>query len=191
MTTTSVSAASRWFIPLLSITLTFCISNAEAQSRAWPTHSHDEQHSGVSSVASQPLTKIHWKTPVDRAVPAGEIFIHYGSPLVTAANTVIVPVKTGADNFRVVAHSGATGKILWRLGTGYQAPFAGFLPGMGPTLVGNRLIVPDSGGRLIVRSNVNQASGALSRLYFYGQNNFQANPTAYEQSVQINTPLTA
>lgn len=191
MTPTSVFAASRWTAPFLSLTLLFFASNADAQSRAWPTHSHDEQHTGVSSVASQPLTKIHWKTPVDLAVPTGEIFIHYGSPLVTAANTVIVPLKTGADSFRVVAHNGATGKILWRLGTGYQAPFANFLPGLGPTLVGNRLFVPDSGGRVIVRSNANQANGTVTRLYFYGQSNFQADPAAYEQSVQINTPLTA
>src|SRR3974390_253961 len=122
MTPTSVSAASRWTAPFLSLTLVFSFSNAAAQSRAWPTHSHDEQHTGVSSVASQPLAKIHWKTPVDLAVPTGEIFIHYGSPLVTAANTVIVPVKTGTNSFRVDARNGATGKRLWTQNTHYQAP---------------------------------------------------------------------
>ncbi len=180
-------------VPKLSLVFLIAFSGAysRAQSRAWPTHSHDEQHTGISAVASQPLRRIHWKTPVDLAVPSGEIFIHYGSPLVTAANTVIVPVKTGTDSFRVVAHNGATGAILWRQSTEYQAPFANFLPGIGPTLVGNRLFIPDNAGRILVRQDPNLATGAVSRLVFYGQNNFQADPTPYKQNVQINTPLTA
>jgi hypothetical protein len=69
---------------LVSFSLGFVlITNVAAQIGAWQTHSHDEQHTGTSSVASQPLTKIHWHTPVDLAPPQGEIFIHYGSPLVT------------------------------------------------------------------------------------------------------------
>src|SRR5271170_4943056 len=79
---------------------------AFAQTGAWLTHSHDEQHTALSTVESQPLDAIHWHVPVDLDPPKGEIFIHYGSPLVTAANTVIVPVKTGANSFRVEAHDG-------------------------------------------------------------------------------------
>jgi hypothetical protein len=171
--------------------LIFSVSYSAAQSAAWLSHSHDAQHTGVSSVASQPLSKIHWKQRVDSQVPPGEIFIHYGSPLVTAANTVIVPVKAGADSFRVVAHKGATGEVLWRQSTGYRAPFAAFLPGMGPTVFGKRLFIPDSAGRVMVRQNPDLAAGAISELYFYGQKNFQANPLAYKQNIQVNTPLTA
>ena len=120
----------------LTLSLVLMLSVSYAAAQAWPTHSHDVQHTGVSAVGSEPLRKIHWKTPVDLAVPTGEIFIHYGSPVITAANTVIVPVKIGADSFRVIAHNGATGQILWRHPTTYQAPFASFLPGMGPTVFG-------------------------------------------------------
>lgn len=187
---TPTSQLTRTTATFLAFVFVFSVSYSAAQSRAWPTHSHDEQHTGVSSVASQPFSKIHWKAPVDLAVPAGEIFIHYGSPLVTAVNTVIVPVK-GTHSFRVVARNGATGQILWRHPTAYQAPFAGFLPGMGPTLSGNHLFIPDSGGRVIMRRSPNLATGTSSELYFYGQRNFQADPTVYEQNVQINTPLTA
>lgn len=169
-----------------------CLASYSAsQSGTWLTHAHDAQHTGVSSVRSQPLTRIHWKQPVDFAVPVGEIFIHYGSPLVTAANTVIVPVKTAADSFRVVAHNGTTGAVLWKQSTAYQAPFAAFLPGMGPTLFGKRLFIPDSGGRVIVRQNPDLASGPTSELYFYGQKNFKDDPAAYKQAIQISTPLTA
>jgi outer membrane protein assembly factor BamB len=187
MARTSLPVASSCF---LCLTLLLPIAHSAAQSRAWPTHSHDAQHTGISSVASQPLNNIHWKQRVDFAVPAGEIFIHYGSPLVTAANTVIVPVKAGADSFRVVAHNGTTGKVLWRQPTGYQAPSAAFLPGMGPTMFGKRLFIPDNAGRVLVRQTPDLANGAISELYFYGQKNFQANPTVYKQSVQISTPLT-
>src|SRR5208282_1505643 len=99
------------------------------------------------------------------------ILIHYGSPLVTAANTVIVPVKTGTNSFRVEAHSSATGKKIWTHLTGYQAPSAGFVPGMGPTISGNQLFIPDLAGRVLVRQNPDQKTGKVSHLYFYGLKN--------------------
>ncbi len=164
--------------------------NATAQSGAWLTHSHDEQHTALSTVQSQALDAIHWHTPVDLHPPQGEIFIHYGSPLVTAANTVIVPVKTGANSFRVDARNGATGKRMYTQATGWQALEANFIPGLGPTISGNQLFVPDIAGRVIVRQNPDQAKGTVTRLYFYGVKNFQKSQPAYKQNVQINTPLT-
>lgn len=164
---------------------------AAAQTGAWLTHSHDEQHTALSTVGSQPLSSIHWHVPVDLHPPQGEIFIHYGSPLVTAANTVIVPVKTGSNSFRVEAHDGATGKRLWMQATGYQAPGADFVPGMGPTISGSQLFVPDIAGRVLVRQNPDQTTGAVSHLYFYGLKNYNHDPTAYKQNVQIDTPLSA
>ncbi len=164
--------------------------NAGAQNGAWLTHSHDEQHTALSTVQSQALDTIHWHVPVDLNPPQGTIYIHYGSPLVTAANTVIVPVKTGTNSFRVEAHNGATGKRIWAQSTGWQAPVADFIPGLGPTIFGKQLFVPDIAGRVLVRQNPDQASGAVTRLYFYGAKNYRKNPTAYEQNVQIDTPLT-
>src|SRR3984957_15449041 len=147
-------------------------SSATAQTGAWLTHSHDEQHTALSTVQSQPLNKIHWHTPVDLHPPEGEIFIHYGSPLITAANTVVVPVKTNTNKFRVDGRDGATGKRLWSQSTGWQAPEAEFIPGLGPTISGNQLFVPDIAGRVLVRHDPDEAKGALARLYFYGAKNF-------------------
>ena len=65
---------------------------------------------------------------MDLSPPQGEILIHYGSPLVTAANTVIVPGKTGSNSFRVEAHNGATSKRLWMQKTDWQAPQANSFP---------------------------------------------------------------
>jgi len=165
-------------------------SSVFAQTGAWLTHAHDAQHTALSTVQSQPLNSIHWRVPVDLHPPQGEIFIHYGSPLVTPANTVIVPVKTGANSFRVEAHNGATGQRLWMHVTGYQAPEAGFIPGMGPTIAGNQLFVPDIAGRVLVRQNPDHTKGTFSHLYFYGAKNYRKDPTAYNQNVQIDTPLT-
>ena len=177
------------FISAVSIWVAIFGTNAAGQTGAWPTHSHDDQHTGISSVASQPLTRIRWHVPVDLAPPQGEIFIHYGSPLVTAANTVIVPVKT-TTGFRVEGHNGATGQKMWTQATKYQVPNAAFLPAIGPTLSGNQLFVPDFAGRVVVRQTPDQARGTVSRRVFYGKKNYAANPTVYQQNVQINTPLT-
>jgi hypothetical protein len=175
---------------LVSFSLSFVlITNVAAQTGAWTTHSHDEQHTGISSVASQPLNRIRWHVPVDLAPPQGEIFIHYGSPLVTQANTVIVPVKT-TTGFRVEGHNGATGRKMWTQATKYQVPGAAFLPGMGPTLSGNQLFVPDFAGRVIVQQTPDQTKGAVTRLVFYGKKNYAKDPAVYQQNVQINTPLT-
>src|SRR5947209_9075083 len=109
---------------LAGLICVFSAPRTFAQSGAWLTHSHDARHTGLSSVASQPLATVHWQTPVDLAPPSGEIFIHYGSPLVTSANTVVVPVKTGSNSFRIEAHNGATGNVVWMHNTAYRAPSA-------------------------------------------------------------------
>ena len=166
-------------------------ANASAQTGAWLTHSHDEQHTALSTVQSQPLSKIHWHTPVDLFPPQGEIFIHYGSPLVTASNTVIVPVKTGNNSYRVQAMNGGTGKKIWQLNTGWQSPGATFVPGLGATISGNTLFVPDIAGRVISRPNPDEKKQKNTKLYFYGVKNFKKNQAAYKQNVQINTPLTS
>lgn len=160
----------------------------------WITHAHDVQHTGVSSVAAQPLRRIHWQTPVDLhpQLNSGELLIHYGSPLVTESDTVIVPVKTGiTDHFRVEAHKGTDGSLLWRQPSDYSVPFAGFTPSFGPVLSQGRLIMPAAGGSVLVRQHPNQAIGKLSRMVFFGMSNFQADRAVYTQNVKINTPITA
>jgi hypothetical protein len=189
--TTRSRMISSMFMLWMGACASMLTPSSSAQTGAWLTHSHDEQHTALSTVQSQPLDAIHWHVPVDLNPPEGTIYIHYGSPLVTAANTVIVPVKTGTNSFRVEAHNGATGKRLWTLKTGWQAPEADFIPGLGPTISGNQLFVPDIAGRVLMRPNPDEAKGGtVTRLYFYGVKNYRKNPTAYQQNVQIDTPLT-
>jgi hypothetical protein len=162
-----------------------------AQVSGWPSYAYDEHHSAVSSVAAQSMSKIHWSTPVDLAPPNGEILIHYGSPLVTPANTTIVPVKVGDNSFRVEAHNGQTGSLLWSQMTDYQVPNTGFIPGFYPVLDHNFLVIPGGGGTVMVRSKPDQAGGKLVRMAFYGIENYNANPQVYQNNVLINTPITA
>jgi len=193
------TALSNLILPVFSMgaCAAMLASNAAAQTGAWLTHSHDDQHTGLSTVQSQSLSKVHWQVPVDLAPPTNTgINVHYGSPLVTAANTVIVPVKTRSTvgtSFRVEAHNGATGQKIWTLSTRYYAPNNGanqFIPGLGPTISGGRLFVPDIAGAVLARANPDEAVGKTTELYFYGQQNYLQDPTAYQKNVQIDTPLT-
>ncbi len=131
---------------------------------AWPSQSHDAQHTGTSDVKSQPLHEIRWQLPVDLNPQIdGGLFIHYGSPLVTRENTVIVPVKTGAfDGYRIEAHSGSDGTLKWMLDSDYSVPFADFTPPLGPVLTKDRIALPAAGGTVLIRDHVELAQGELT-----------------------------
>jgi hypothetical protein len=131
---------------------------------------------------------------VDLQPPSGDILIHYGSPLVTSANTVIVPVKTGTSNgFKVDARSGADGSLIWSLTTDYILPTHNWGPSYSPTLtVGNRVYFPGAGGTVYFRDNVDSAGPASTgQLAFFGIANYLANPASFNATVFINTPITA
>lgn len=154
------------------------------------------QHQAQSaSVASQPLQRILWSTPVDLVPPyraGGTLLIHYGSPLLSGGNTVLLPVKTSsAGDFRVEARTAADGRLLWTLPTDYRLPASGWTPSMNIALDrNNRLYVPAAGGRLLWRDAVDAASGSAQSLAFYGNSVYAADPAAFDASVRINTPLT-
>src|SRR5258707_12511316 len=89
-------------------------SPAPAVSRlAWSGFARDAQHSAQSTVAAQALTRTQWQAAVDKApqyASDGSLPIHFGSPVISAHNTVLVPVKTGSDGgFRVEARAGVDG----------------------------------------------------------------------------------
>jgi hypothetical protein len=180
------------FLPIIPMIASLAsVIPALAQSTAWTTQGHNVQHTGVSSFAVQPLKTIHWKTRVDLHPPTGggTILIHYGSPLVTLANTVIVPVKVGTDTFRLVAKNGQTGATLWTQGTQYRVPSAGFTPSFGPALYKDSVIIPDDAGTVLVRQHPDQAQGSVTRLVFYGADVYKKNHIALDANIKINTPI--
>jgi uncharacterized repeat protein (TIGR01451 family) len=166
-----------------------------ADAQSWNNHSRDSQHTALSSVASQPLNAVRWQTPVDLnpQYSGSDLLIHYGSPLITLANTIIVPVKTGASGgFRVEGRNGANGSLIWTQTTDYILPPHNWTPSYSPTLTpSQRLYFAGAGGTVFYRDNLDANSGATGRLAFYGISNYNLNPGAYNSAVFINTPITS
>ncbi|HSI50775.1 MAG TPA: hypothetical protein VLA61_21105 [Ideonella sp.] len=161
---------------------------------AWWNFGRDSQHSGEGAIATQDLNRIAWSTPVD-LMPQyqGEtLLVHYGSPVITSNNTVLVPVKTQATSgFRVEARSGATGTLLWSADTDYAVPAHHWMPGFHLALSrSNRLFVPGAGGKVYVRDAADSAQGALQPLVFYGSAAYAAASAQLDAAVFINTPIT-
>jgi hypothetical protein len=168
--------------------------DANAAEPSWPTHSHDVQHTGVSSVPSEPLRRIRWQTPVDLKpqISSGSLLIHYGSPLVTAKNTVVVPLKTrAAGGFRVEGRNGRSGALKWSLDSDYRVPSAGFTPSFGPVLSRDKVVMPAVGGTVLIRQDADKPTAAVVRVAFYGLDNFRASRQVFADNVKINTPITA
>jgi hypothetical protein len=165
---------------------------------AWPAFGNDPQHSANGAVATQSLASIKWSAPLDltpQRTGTGALLIHYGSPVITRHNVVLMPVKTGAPGstagYRVEARIGQTGDLVWSLDSDWRQPVHRWMPAFNVTLSGNRLVMPMSGGRILVRSDPESASGTTQTIAFYGNSQYQANPAAFDNSVFVNTPVTA
>jgi hypothetical protein len=191
------------FTPAMSAQIT-----ARGHSRAarastaveWAGYGGNAQHTAIARERMQPLSRIRWKAKVDHTPisPHQELLIHYGSPMITAGNTVLVPTRISAKaGFSVVANAGASGARRWSLSTDYQTPpFVvtehAFTPPLPAVLTpGGTLAVAGAGGTVLMRAHADKASGAVVRRVFYGAAQWQAHRAAYDKAVQITTPLTA
>lgn len=155
---------------LLLIVVFVTVVGAGAQAAWRRGHGQNSQHTAVAPVPAQTLNRIAWSTPVDLdpQVSGDELLIHYGAPMVTEANTVILPVKTGAtDGFRIEAHNPKNGAMLWMLTSDYQLPEHDWTPAYGPVLtLQNRVYYPGGGGLIRYRDNPNQTTGPTGWLAF-------------------------
>lgn len=166
--------------------------------RGWPVYAHDAQHSCLSDVASQMPQFIRWFAPVDLnpQYVDNELFIHYGSPVITRHNTVIIPVKTGAtDGFRIEGHRGSDGMLLWSLHTDFSLPPHELVwtPICGIALMPHdeAAAIPAAGGTVLLRAFPDGvADTPTARLAFYGVDNYNKDPAAFDRAIQICTPIT-
>lgn len=162
---------------------------------AWPAFGRDAQHTAVAAIATQPLGRILWQTPVDLApqYASGQYLLtHYGSPVISSMNTVLVPVKTAAaGSFRVEARSGGNGAQIWSATSDYIVPPHNWFPSFNVTLTaGGRMYVPGAGGKVYYRDNVDSATGSVQTAVFYGANVYNGAKVELDAAVMISTPLT-
>ena len=154
-------------------------------STGWNGLLGNAQHTGISSVASQPLDTIHWTTPVDFN-PGDAGGAHYGSPLITPNNTVIVPFRSGADQFQVEAFNGATGSLLWSYTSDYTLPPYSWLPPYGTSLSSNGVLYFPGAGGTVYGINNPDTPGTKTpfQVPFYGTlAYYQANQAGFSLSL--------
>ena len=165
---------------------------APAAQAQWNGYAGDPQHSALSSVASLPLNGIRWSTPVDENPPAGTILIHYGTPVITAANTVVVPVRANTGGYCIDAHNGSDGSLLWETMTDYvnTPSTGGWEPSLSPTLTpSGSLYYQGIGGSVWRVDDPNSGVVAPVRLSFLAD--YAAHKADYDSTVFINTPITS
>jgi autotransporter-associated beta strand protein len=170
-----------------------------ARGQVWDGYAENAQHTALSAIGSQPLQSVHWDTPVDLdpQYKYGDLYAHYGSPVITSANTVIVPVKTGpSSGFELNAYNGTTGNFMWTQPTDYTLPATNnydWVPPYSPALSGGTMYYAGNGGTVYERGNLNGTSSVTpTQETFYGSlSTYQANESAYNSDVSICTPITA
>jgi hypothetical protein len=139
---------------------------------AWSGFAGNAQHTALGQIATQQMRGFYWTTPVDLnpQYANGALTTHYGSPLVTRHNTVLVPVKVGSSfNFRVQGRVGATGDLLWTLFSDYITPPTRWIPSFNPVLTPDgRMVMPLIGGRVQVHHNADESPRLpLPNIAFY------------------------
>ncbi len=180
----------------IAILITILFNNTPALAQMpWYGYAGNPQHTAKSKFAAQHFKKIKWQTPVDLTPQSsfGDLLIHYGSPMITPHNTVIIPVKTGQfDGFKIEARKTKDGSLVWTQNTSYSVPQHDWTPSFSPTITPKFLIYyPESGGRVSFRDNLDAPNPLhTSTIAFYGAAAYAANPSAYDANVKINTPIT-
>lgn len=171
------------------------ISARAASAPVWAGYGRNTQHTAQAPARPQALGRVRWTAPVDWTPQRinGELLVHYGSPMITAANTVVVPTRIDdAVGYQIVAYSGGNGALRWQTSTDYRLPPHDWTPPLPAALIpGNQLTVAAVGGTILVRSNADALSAPVSRRAFYGLNEWEAHRVIYDNAVQITTPLTA
>jgi len=174
-----------------------CVLRSQGAAGSVPTFAANGQHTAVFQVPGAELNAIRWSTTID--LHPG-VNAHYGSPVISAGNTIFVPVKTATDGFQVKALNGTTGAERYTtIATDYIMPAHNWVPIVNPaiaTFVDNgaqvtRLYYPGAGGTILFIDNPDSSSHtAPTRRAFFGIDTYNSNTAAFNGSVFVNTPIT-
>jgi hypothetical protein len=162
-------------------------------SSSWNNFGGNAQHTGISGVAANPMDTILWQTSIDKQPSGAE---HYGEPVFTRQNTVIIPIKTGTSGgFTIEGVNGSTGAVIWSAATDYQEPAYDWLPPFQSVYdpVNDRVYFAGNGGTTYYIShpdNPGSSSPTPVQLAFYGIAKYDANKSAFNASIFVNSPLT-
>ena len=172
---------------------------AQAGAPEVTTFAGNAQHTSLYDTPAVALDGIRWMTSIDLVSTFRTT--HYGAPLVTRNNTVIVPVKTATDGFLLEARDGWTGELRYQsLATDYVLPAHNWVLPFQPVLATHtdasgaavtRLYYAGAGGTLLFVEHPDVAPAPPVRRAFYGLNAFQNNMGGFTSTVFVNTPLTA
>jgi hypothetical protein len=161
------------------------------------TFAGNAQHTANYPGPAQDLNVIRWQAVNDATSSAASA--HYGSPLVTAGNTVLVPTKNSSGGYQVDAYDGPSGAHKYTVTSDYVMPAHNWMPSYNIALANHvdpnthlqvtRLYFPGLGGTVYYIDNPDTppAAGAQQQVAFYGQ----VNPSTFASSVFVNTPITA
>jgi WD40 repeat protein len=155
------------------------------------------QHTANYPVAPQRLSATHWSANVDDlSSNAGST--HYGEPLVTASNTVIVPYRTNRSGFQIHGYDGVTGRLKYTLTNDFAPiPYTGWAATYQPVLAlpaGNlTLCYPGPGGTVYYVQNPDSdtPSAPVQVCFYTNLSAYASNAAAYNSSIYIDTPLTS
>ena len=162
-----------------------------------PTFAGTAQHTAQYFPAAQHLNRVLWSTPID--LNNSGAMAHYGAPLISPTNTVLVPVRI-TNGFKVNVFEGATGRMKYTLATDYILPTHGWVPAYQPVLStppsGARLYYAGAGGTVYhINDPDSDSPGAPVQECFYtnltAYSTNSAGSNGFNNTIFINTPLTA
>jgi len=172
------------------------VSTSERVLAQATTFAGNAQHTSSYAAPAQSLNTFKWIASIDLN-NTGDL-IHYGAPLVTTANTVLVPVKTGAaGGFQVSAFNGANGAAKYTLATDYILPAHNWIPAYQPCLAtgpfGTRLYYAGAGGTIwhVDNPDSNSPGAPVREVFYTSLANYIANAAGYNATIFVNTPITA
>lgn len=158
------------------------------------TFAGNAQHTSSYAAPAQKLNAIKWTANIDFNNTG--TLTHYGSPLITAGNTVLMPVKIVGDGFRVDAFNGSNGVFKYSTGSDYILPAHNWIPVYNPCIAtgafGTRMYYAGAGGTIwhIDNPDSNTPGAPVREVFYTSLAGYLANAAAYDSTIFVNTPIT-